>query len=120
MQIDQEIDSQELAPAEKGRLASLILRITGHDYGEPGSFLSAHLHRLDRQIKTDDAAARRKHKVHSREAAPIAARLYLQGGITMAEAAVKFGISERSLSRALATLKAITNQYEHHQSRLRP
>src|ERR1700683_1390333 len=102
MQIDQEIDSQELAPAERARLASLILRITGHDYGEPGSFLSAHLHRLDRQAKAADAAARSRHWQTNGSQALAAARYYIQAQssgtpISLDTVAKHFNTSARSI-----------------------
>jgi hypothetical protein len=103
-------DDKELRPTERVRLASLILRITGHDYGEPGSFLSAHLHRLDRQTKAADAAARSRHWQTNGGQALAAARYYIQAQssgtpISLDTVAKHFNTSARSIGRYAQRLK---------------
>jgi hypothetical protein len=103
-------DDKELQASERARIASLMLRITGHDYGEPGSFLSAHLHRLDRQIKTDDAAARSRHWQTNGSQALAAARYYIQAQrsgtpISLDTLAKQFNTSARSIGRYAHLLK---------------
>jgi hypothetical protein len=103
-------DDKELRPTERVRLARLMLRITGHDYGEPGSFLSAHLHRLDRQAKAAEAAARSRHWQTNGGQALAAARYYLKAResgtpISLDTLAKQFNTSARSIGRYAHLLK---------------
>ena len=104
-------DGKELRPAERARLASLILRLGYGDDDVLPDLVDEQFRRLDRKMKFNGLAVRRQREAHCQEVAPTAAALYLRGGITMAEVAQRFGISERSLSRAIAKLSAreVTN-----------
>jgi hypothetical protein len=68
---DQELVDPDLKKMEKIRLARLMLRIAGDAWAPPGSFLRAHLHRLDRVIRSADhyAAKGRKQRAQHREGA---------------------------------------------------
>ena len=90
----------------RARLARLMLRITGHDHGELGKLLRAHLCQLDREIKTGDPRTRSKRDAHCRAAAPAAAPFTWKAITPATGVARTFGISERTLDRAASKLKA--------------
>jgi hypothetical protein len=103
-------DDKELQPAERARLARLMLRITGHDYAEPGSFLRAHLCQLDQEIKAADAATRSQHWQQNADRALAAAKHYIKAQssgtpVSLTCAAQQFRTSTRSLSRYLEQVK---------------
>jgi hypothetical protein len=65
-----ETDTRPLASAERARLARLMLRIAGDQWGPPGSWLRAHLQKLDLEIRRADgnsAKARRQRAATHRD-----------------------------------------------------
>src|ERR1700751_6096341 len=73
-----ETDARPLAPAEKCRLATLMLKL-GDDGDEWPQFLHEQQERLSRQIKVDDSHALHRRKADSAQKAQLAAAAYLQG-----------------------------------------
>jgi hypothetical protein len=104
-------DARELRPIERARLCKLMLRLGGYDHGEPGSFLSAHLHRLDKTLKAALRDNRREHWQTNAAAAREAARRYVAAQnsgqpIALSIVAKEFQTSERSVGRYAQRLKA--------------
>ena len=99
-------DDGELQPPERARLCKLALRLAFADNDVLPPFVHEQLHALSRQIETDDARALHLHKVHSAEKARRAAEAYLQGSGSLAQICAAYQVTERTLSRAIARLRA--------------
>jgi hypothetical protein len=105
-----ETDMRPLAPAEKCRLAVLMLKL-GDDGDEWPQFLHEQQERLSRQLTDAAKADRRQHWETNAGKAQKAAVRYLESQqtnepVSLAVVAAELQTSERSVSRQIAALKA--------------
>jgi hypothetical protein len=99
-------DERELKPAEKVRLASLALRLGYGDDDVLPDLVDEVRRRLESEVKVDDAHALHRRKVASAERAQLAAESYLRGEGSLAAMCQTYQVTERTLSRAIARLRA--------------
>jgi hypothetical protein len=99
-------DDRELQPPERARLAMLAIRLAYGGDDVPADIVHEQLHRLSRRIKINDAHALHLHKTHSAEKAALAAEAYLQGAGSLAQICAAYGVTQRTLERNVARLRA--------------
>jgi hypothetical protein len=100
-------DDRELRPGERARLAVLAIRLA-YDGGDdvPPDFINQQSHTLSRQIKIDQGHSLHLHKTNSAQKARLGAQSYLRGEGTLAQICAAYQVTERTLSRAIARLRA--------------
>ena len=97
---------ESLPPGSKARLAMLAIRLAYSDDDVPADIVHEQLHRLTRRIKSDDAHAVHLQKADSAQKARLAAEAYLQGSGSLAQICAAFAVSQRTLERNIARLRA--------------
>jgi hypothetical protein len=105
--IEEPGDQGQLPSADRCRLASLMLRLGYGDDDVLPDLVDEHLRRLDSKIKTHASHALHQRKVDSAQKARLAAEAYLQGSGSMAQVCKVYGVTERTLSRNIARLRAL-------------
>jgi hypothetical protein len=99
-------DGQDLQPGERARLASLMLRLGYSEDDVLPDLVEEQLRTLPRRIKIHDAHAVHLHKADSGQKAKLAAESYLKGEGSLAQICAAYQVTERTLSRAIARLRA--------------